>query len=233
MWFENTLKVNIAAFYTDYDDLQVTRFTQLADNPTNGFGEFITENAAEAEIMGLEVEFTWLATDSLEFGGSFAYLDTEYKDFTPGVANLAPGGGTEPCPSGSTPVSDDPADGCIPDFSGNDLRQAPEFTTNLYGKYTLDLGDIGLVSAKLNYSYQDDSFYDPSNNDITTIPSYEIWNAHVAWLSAGGHWNVTGWVKNISDEEYRTHIYSQRSAQISFATYGAPQLYGLTVQYEF
>ncbi|MBE9540560.1 MAG: TonB-dependent receptor [Proteobacteria bacterium] len=233
MWFENTLKVNVAAFFTDYDDLQVTRFTQLADNPGNAFGEFITENAAEAEIMGLEVEFTWLATDSLEFGGSFAYLDTEYKDFTPGVANLAPGGGTEPCASDSTPVSDDPADGCIPDFSGNDLRQAPEFTTNLYGKYTLDLGDIGLVSAKLSYSYQDDSFYDPDNNDITTIPSYEIWNAHVAWLSAGGHWNVTGWVKNISDEEYRTHIYSQRSAQIAFATFGAPQLYGVTAQYEF
>jgi iron complex outermembrane receptor protein len=232
-WLESTLRLNVAVFYTDYQDLQVTRFTQLADNPTNGFGEFITENAAEADITGLEVEFTWMATDSLEFGGSYAYLDAEYKDFTPDVANLAPGAGTLACAAGSTPVSADPADGCIPDFAGNTLRQAPENMFNLYGRQTFDLGNAGEIIAKLEYRYQDDSFYDPSNNAITVIPSYDMWDALVAWNSVDKNWRVTAWVKNLADEEYRTHIYSQRSAQIAFATFGAPRTSGVTVEYSF
>ncbi len=232
-WLDNSLRLNIAAFFTDYEDLQVTRFAQLADNPGNAFGEFITENAAEAEISGLEVEFTWLPSDSLEFGGSYAYLNTEFKDFTPEVANLAPSGGTGACPAGSTAVSNLPADGCIPDFSGNALRQAPESSFHFYGKYTLDLANSGLLSAKLSYRFQDDAFYDPDNNDITVIPSYELLDALVSWTSVNDDWKVTGWVKNLADEEYRTHIYSQRNSQIAFATFGAPRTSGVTVEYSF
>ena len=232
-WFDSTLRLNAAVFFTDYEDLQVTRFAQLADNPGNSFGEFITENAAEAEIAGLEVEFTWLATEALELGGSYAYLDTEYKDFTPNVANLAPGGGTQPCAADSTPVSADPADGCIPNFSGNDLRQAPENMINLYGRYTFDLGDAGSLVTKVEYRFQDDSFYDPDNNDITVIPRYELWDALAAWNSVNGDWTVTAWVKNLTDKEYRTHVYSQRNSQIAFATFGAPRTSGLTVEYNF
>ncbi len=232
-WFDQSLRLNVAAFYTDYSNLQVTRFTQLADNPGNQFGEFITENAAEADISGLEVEFTWLPIAALEFGGSVAFLQTEYSDFTPEVANLAPGGGTLPCADGTLGVSSDPADGCIPNFSGNELRQAPEFTAHVYGRYGFDLGDNGTLYAKVSYRYQDKSYYDPDNNDITTIPSYDLWDAHVAWHSVSEKWNITAWVKNLADEEYRTHIYSQRSSQIAFATFGAPRTSGVTVQYDF
>ncbi len=232
-WFDQSLRLNVAAFYTDYSNLQVTRFTQLADNPGNQFGEFITENAAEADISGVEVEFTWLPIDALEFGGSVAFLQTEYSDFTPEVANLAPGGGTLPCADGTLGVSSDPADGCIPNFSGNELRQAPEFTAHAYGRYGFDLGDNGTLYAKVSYRYQDKSYYDPDNNDITTIPSYDLWDAHIAWHSASENWNITAWVKNLADEEYRTHIYSQRSSQIAFATFGAPRTSGVTVQYDF
>lgn len=232
-WLDNSLRLNAAVFFTDYEDLQVTRFAQLADNPTNGFGEFITENAAQAEITGLEIEFTWLATEALEFGGSYAYLNTEFKDFTPNVANLAPGGGTQPCPSDSTAVSANPADGCIPNFSGNDLRQAPENMFNLHGRYTFDLGDNGSLVTKLEYRFQDDSFYDPDNNDIAVIPRYELWDALVAWNSPNNDWNISAWVKNLTDKEYRTHVYTQRNSQIAFATFGAPRTSGITVEYNF
>lgn len=232
-WFDNTLRLNIAAFFTDYEDLQVTRFFRPADNPANAFGEFITNNAGEAEISGFEVEFTWLATENLEFGGNWAYLDSEFTDFTPDVPDLAPGNGTLPCDAGSTAVSTNPADGCIPNYAGNDLRQAPKVTASLYGKYAFDLGDLGVVTTKLNYRYQDHSFYDPDNNAITAIPQYRIWDARVAWNSADGKWEVAGWVKNIGDEEYRTHVYSQRAGTIAFATFGAPRTSGVTVTFNY
>jgi iron complex outermembrane recepter protein len=230
---DGDLRLNASMFYTDYEDLQVTRFAQLADNPTNPFGEFITENAASAEISGFEVEFTWLATEFLEIGGSYAYLDATYKEFNPEIANLAPGGGTLACPENSTAVSNDPADGCIPDFSGNQLRQAPENMFNLYLRHVYEMGETGSITSKISYRYQDDSFYDPDNNDITVIPDYSIVDALLSWKSVDEVWSVTAWIKNLTDEEYRTHIYSQRNAQIAFATFGQPKRFGITVEYNY
>ncbi len=231
--FDSTFKLNGALFFTDYEDLQVTRFTQLADNPTNPFGEFITENAASAEIQGIELEFAWMASEDLEFGGSYAYLDATYQDFTPNVANLAPNGGTGACAAGSNAVSANPVDGCIPDFSGKTLRQAPENMLHIYARYYHDLGDSGMLKAKVSYRFQDDSFYDPDNNEITMIPDYALWDAQLTWTDVDDNWMVTAWVKNLTDEEYRTHIYSQRSAQIAFANFGAPRTVGVTVEYSF
>tara|TARA_B100001939_G_scaffold337673_1_gene342309 strand:- start:3011 stop:5314 length:2304 start_codon:yes stop_codon:yes gene_type:complete len=206
LW-DNRLRLNLAGFYTDYKDLQVTRFFQ----PQGGtFGEFITENAGSAEIKGIELEFTALLTEGLEMGGSYSYLDAEYTEFdgTPDVS----GGG---------------------DFSGNRLRQAPEHMLSLYGKYTHQLEDGSELSAKLSYRYQSLSFYDPNNNPITIIPAYDIFDARLGWTSADNHWNVAAWVKNLTDEDYVTHIFSQRGSRIAFATYGDPRTYGLTITYNY
>ncbi len=207
MLFDQRLRLNGAIFFTEYEDLQVTRFFQPAGA---SLGEFITENAGEAEAQGAELEFMWLVSENIEIGGSYAYLDTEYTDFT----------GTEAV-GGS-------------DFSGNQLRQAPRNSANLYTKYTMDLGDdIGSISAKVDYRYQDLSFYDPDENPKITIPQYRIWDARIAWNSPNKNWEVAGWIKNIGDEEYRTHIYSQRGGRIAFANFGAPRTSGVTVTFNY
>ena len=106
LWADRRLQTNIAAFFTDYDDLQVTRFFQPEGS---GFGQFITENAGKAEIKGLELEVVGLLTDSWELGGNLALLDGEFTKFT----------GT-PAATGDS------------DFSGNRLRQAPKYSIYLY-----------------------------------------------------------------------------------------------------
>ncbi|MCP5213693.1 MAG: TonB-dependent receptor [Pseudomonadales bacterium] len=205
---DKSLQLNVTAFFTDYEDLQVTRFFTPAGN--NQLGQFFTENAGEAEISGLEVEVLWLPMEGLEIGGSYAYLDTEYTDFT---GTIDSGGN---------------------DFSGNDLRQSPPNTVNVFAKYTMNLSDdIGSISAKVDYRYQDLSFYDPDESLTTSIPQYRIWNGRIAWRSPQGHWEVAGWIKNIGDEEYRTHLYSQRSGDVAFALFGEPRTSGVTVSYNY
>lgn len=212
-WWDNRLRLNVSAFYTDYEDLQVTRFYLPAGGT---FGEFITENAATATIDGLEVEFMVLPTERLEIGGSFAYLSTQFDDFNPDTAN-----------------DDGAGNPVIPDYSGNKLRQAPRKTSSLYGKYTWAMGDMGTIAAKLNYRFQDESFYDPDNNDLTTIPRYRIWDARLAWTSSEDHWEIAAWAKNLTDEEYRTHIFSQRGGEIAFAPFGAPSTFGVSLTYTY
>jgi outer membrane receptor protein involved in Fe transport len=100
------------------------RFFQPAGS---GFGQFITENAGKAEIKGLELEVIGLLTNSLEVGGNFAWLDAEYTEFT----------GT-PAATGES------------DFSGNRLRQFPEYSVYLYTMYTFRLENSGNISAKVD-----------------------------------------------------------------------------------
>ncbi len=228
-FFDRRLRLNASLFTTDYDDLQVTFFTVPLGSAA-AFGEFFTENASSARINGLEVEFLALASDSFEIGGFVAFLDTEYKDFL--TETIVDG---SRC-GGSNAVLIDPADitqGCRLNFSGNKLRQAPEFTANVYGRYGWELASGASVAAKLDVRYQDDSFYDPDNNSITVIPSYTLVDGRVAYTSASGAFEYALWGRNLGDEEYRTHIYSQRGGTIAFANFGAPRQVGFTFTWNY
>ncbi len=69
---EKTIRLDGAAFYTDYSDIQV----KIIDVVAPGTG-----NAAAGEVYGGELELSVLLTPDLllQFGGG--YLDTQYTDF--------------------------------------------------------------------------------------------------------------------------------------------------------
>jgi iron complex outermembrane receptor protein len=91
-------RLNAAAFYMDYTDLQLEQTNQ--DCLCN-----IAENASDADITGVEVEFTFAVTEGLLINISGTALDLEYVDFVQ-----------------ATGV----------DSSGNVLQRAPE---SMYGAY--------------------------------------------------------------------------------------------------
>ena len=207
-FFDKRLRMNLSAFYLDYKDLQITRFFQPEGSI---FGEFITENAANAEIKGLEFEFTALLSDQIEVGGFYAYLDAEFKDFF----------GTK----------DFKGEG---DFSGNKLRQAPEHSLGGHIQYVQDLeGGQGSITANINAKYQSSAFTNVDNNALDFIPAYTVVDAWLAWNSLDDKWMVQAWIKNLTDAEYRTHVFTQRGGRIAFGTFGSPRTFGLTLQYRY
>jgi len=72
---DDTLRFNAAAFYTQYDDLQVLILTV---QPSGLPGPQLTANAGEAEIQGFELEAQWLLGSYFQLQATYAYLDTEY-----------------------------------------------------------------------------------------------------------------------------------------------------------
>ena len=69
-WFDNTLRLNLAVFHTDYDDVQV--IVRETFNP-------LTFNAGEADIDGGELEITWVPLDALadhRIGWAISMLST-------------------------------------------------------------------------------------------------------------------------------------------------------------
>lgn len=206
---DRRLRLNVTGFYTDYKDLQVTRFFQPVDA---SFGEFITENAGKAEIYGLEVEALARPVKGLDLGANYGYLHAKYTKFT-GL------------PSVTDPLNTS--------FDGKRLRQSPKHMFNAFARYQWSLGNAGEMYARVDYRYQARSFYDPDNNPIVDIPAYDIWDARIAYLSPDGRWEVAGWMKNIGEEKYRTHIFSQRGGDIAFALFGDPRTYGASVTFTY
>ena len=68
-WADNTLRLNAALYYTDYQDVQIVVRQSFAP---------ITFNAGEAEIRGFEVESTWIPTASWLVQAAVGYIDAEY-----------------------------------------------------------------------------------------------------------------------------------------------------------
>ncbi len=69
-YLDGRLRVNLAVFDADYEDLQI--IVRESFNP-------LTVNAGDARVRGGELELEWLATDDWEIGFSAGRLDTEYR----------------------------------------------------------------------------------------------------------------------------------------------------------
>lgn len=173
-FFNNSFRLNMTAFYMDYQDLQIVRFGPV---PGSAFGTFITTNVGSADIYGLETEFTWLATEHLQFSGNLALLDTEAQDL---VIN------------GN-------------DLSGTELRQAPEISYNIMADYNLPTG-VGNFDFHLEFSHVDEQLNDYLFT-ATVIDEQDLLDARIGWTSNSGAWQVSLWGKNLTSEAYFAHTY--------------------------
>jgi iron complex outermembrane receptor protein len=70
--FDNRVRINLAAFWYDYQDLQVFRLT--GDGPR-------ADNAAQSTVWGVEAEFLAMLTENLQIDGSAGYLNAEYDEY--------------------------------------------------------------------------------------------------------------------------------------------------------
>jgi len=78
--FDSRFRLNGAAFYTDYSDMQIQTFTSVAP---------ITKNAAKSSITGFELETQIVPLESWFLEAGVGYLDAEYDeiDFTTTFVN--------------------------------------------------------------------------------------------------------------------------------------------------
>ncbi|MGH7802760.1 MAG: TonB-dependent receptor, partial [Candidatus Binatia bacterium] len=74
---ERRVRLNLAGFYTDYDDIQRDAIIAV-----NGLPATVISNAAKATIKGVELELTALPpVAGLELGASFGWVDPQYDEF--------------------------------------------------------------------------------------------------------------------------------------------------------
>ena len=200
---DNRMRLNADVFYMDYKDLQVTQ-TNAACLCN------ITDNAASAEIKGVEAEFQFAATERLRLSLAGSYVDATYKDFIESAIN--------------------PSTGQRLDSSGNRLQRTPETQVTGGVDLTLPLGQMGdALNFRVNYTWQGEMFW--ATDNIAKEDAYGLLDARVALSPPSSPWAVALWGKNVTDELYRVNIISFFGEEVS--QFAAPRTYGVDFSWKF
>ncbi len=71
-FFDGSVRINATYYRSEIDDLQTSRF-----DPSNVAFLVFIENVGDAEVQGIDLDYTWLVTDNLTISGAAAWVDSE------------------------------------------------------------------------------------------------------------------------------------------------------------
>ena len=150
---DGRVRLNAAAFYYDYSDLQYQATDPEVFN--GGVG-----NIPESEIFGAELEFSAFLTDSLILDARMAWLDTEITSDHLALDNVqSEAAGNALLGQGFNLFSDEiqiaRADQ-IQNVNGNELAKTPSFTGNIALSWNTDIDSWGEMRSSLQYTYRGD-----------------------------------------------------------------------------
>ena len=202
---DGALRVNAAGFHTQYDDLQVQVYNSVAP---------VTRNAAEAEINGAELEIAYLPAPGWLLNGSLGWLDAGYTDLDP-EQNF------------------DEVD-MLPLTVDNDLVNTPEWSAAVGLQYTYRFAHGGELISRLDWSWKAEASKDALNYPDLYQEAFHLLDIGVSYISRDGRWIVSGFGKNVTNEDYFVSGWAngwiQQTATINL---GRPSEWGLSVKYLF
>jgi outer membrane receptor protein involved in Fe transport len=134
-----------------------------------------------------------------------------------------------------TPFPSAPPNGGLDDFSGNELSRAPRWKITLSGGYEIPLGRLGSLTPRVQYTWQDDTYFRAFNRDFDLQESYHLTDAKLEWQSPEERWSAEVFVQNIEDEAPKHNILIGGRAFGSppFAWYGPPRFYGFQIGFKY
>jgi iron complex outermembrane receptor protein len=208
-WLDQRVQANVAVFYNDITDMQMSEFLGAYSD---------IQNAGAATVKGLELELVAVLTEGLTANFNFGMLNSEYDEFiTYDVYTGVPNDVTDTA----------------------EFPYSPENKWSLGLNYVSDfeLGSLR-VSADYSYVDDHFVYHNQPASELTRIESYGVFNARVSLREiANTKFSVSLWGQNIADEEYRINGIPMGDAIGAFIGginyYGDPATFGLEVSYEF
>ena len=179
-FFDNSLNLKAAFFYTDYTDMQyasvgsignVERLSVVEDEdgspvldsngePVLDFQNkpviaYYTQNVPSSTIKGIELEFDWKPYPSGRITGYVTWTDAKVTDDW----NTKWDYDAEYLFDISYEESKNPENTLLStNLKGNNLAMTPKFTANISYTHTFDLGEYGFIHSWLNASWKDESY---------------------------------------------------------------------------
>ena len=192
------LSTFVCIFFIEIEKLQVTMFDP------NIVNLFFSDNAADAEVTGLEADFIWApdAIEGLTVSGALSLLDTEITEVL-------------------LPTSDV--------REGDPLAYAPEVQVNLQARYEWSLDNGMTAHVMPHISYSDESYSDIIRMNRDRIDSWTMAGITVGVTT--DTWNAEIFVDNLADE--RAEVSRNFVFDVQRVSYSRPRTMGLRMSYNF
>ncbi|WCT73085.1 TonB-dependent receptor [Sphingomonas naphthae] len=204
-FFGNTLQVNLAAFWYDYSDQQVTQSVNI-----NGTARNLVVNAGKSRYKGAEVELNWLATPADRFDAFVGYTHAEYTNF----AVLFNGVNTQ--------------------LAGNTPPQAPRWSVNLGYSHDFELAS-GTLTPRLQTHIESETYFTFFNRGTDRQGGYHRSDFTLTYKPRSGAWQVDAFVRNIEDKLILSYAFDPTGATRSAYVYqyAPPRTFGGRVTVNF
>jgi iron complex outermembrane receptor protein len=180
-FLDHRLRLNAAAFYNKYDNIQLTVFSCPQFSPSPTFPCFAPLNAGSADVDGAELELNAFPTRGLELDGSLSYLHFKYTSISTNVG--------------------------IPGVRGVQMGMVPPYTPSWkasFGmQYAIDLGQgIGSLTPRVDVDYESSVYGNATNAPTNRIPARTVANARLTYRSPRDDWELALEVTNLTDKYY-------------------------------
>lgn len=179
--FDKQLRLNLAAFHTDYEGIQLN--SQIGISPT-------VVNAGDARIYGFEAEATAVFGGGFSFNASVGYADAEYTRLN----NVGDNGlplTLDSCPARTS----NPNDAC-------NIPKTPEWKTYLGPQFVANLANGGALQFNVDWTHTDELFNDLGNTEALKRDATDIVNAAITFKAADDQWEFVVGGTNLTDERY-------------------------------
>ncbi|MDO3383725.1 TonB-dependent receptor [Gilvimarinus algae] len=256
--FDNSLRLSVSAFFSDYKDMQVATAKPLfvtyswERDPETGeqtdeisadpFTVFQTDNIGKAEIKGLEIEFDWAITNNDRLNGYVSYLDTEIvsdfvQQWTYATVDLFEISYDESVNPENTQLTTN--------LKGNELPSSPRYSLNLNYSHTFDFDSGATLLPWVNVSWKDKAYFSIFNTDkhedlyATDTPdafsdtreAVTNVNLGIKYTAPGDNWSLEAFCNNATDE---TEFYWGGSGDgVIKGPVSMPRFYGVRANYHF
>ena len=244
------LSIDLAAFYYDYDNLQLPISVVVGGVVQNQF-----VNAPKSESAGVELEGEWSPIRNLLFTVSYSY---DYTSINTGCAlsGGVPAAGSlcvvdsndpDAVAPGANPAPGQPAGARFQSVKGNPLPNAPQNKVAFDTAYTWDF-DPGSFTLSASYAWRDVQDGTIFNRAYDNAPSWDNVDLRALWKARGDKFEVIGYVKNLFNNlEYEaadegagllgTNASATTAAvglvPVNVFNLAPPRTFGLEVRYKF
>ncbi|MCW3835662.1 TonB-dependent receptor [Sphingomonas canadensis] len=207
--FDRTLRLNLAAYYNKYKNIQLP----LSDCSAYGGGPCaVVANAGDGNIWGFEAELSAQPVEGLMIDASVSLSGSEYTRISPAVG-------------ASTTL--------------NDPIVSPEFQASMGIQYEASLGGTGSITPRFDISYRDKTFagygLDAAGTQYRYFDDYALANARLTWNNEDKDLSIALEVTNLFDKYYMPFRFDAvyAFAGTAYAQVGRPREWRISVKKEF
>ncbi|WP_226668008.1 TonB-dependent receptor [Microbulbifer aggregans] len=196
-WLQNRLRFNANYFLNQFKDLQLNSLNIQAGGGT------VIQNAAEAEVDGIEMELTYMASDRLFVVANYATAWGDYEELAANVSGVT---------------------------LDSELPGTPRVNASIGVEHSTSFS-AGELLWGLDYQHTSEVQPGASTSPLVEVPRLDLFNGFVKFTDAGERWSVGLFGTNLGDKAYHYTGFTFSSFEAVYAA--SPRLIKAVVDYRF